>query len=161
MEEICSFARAEAEQVQPLRALARASEAHWGFSEEFLKEFDRTFNITEDFIRANPTYAVWEGENPLAFWAMQQGEGDWELEFFYVSEQAIGTGLGRKMWNHLTNWCRQQGIETFHFVTSPQAVGFYEKMGAVQDRMTVSSIDGRPIPHFVVPAEALGAEVED
>ena len=158
MEGTLSFVRAEEKQTRPLRALARASEAHWGFSEEFLREFDRTFNITEDFIRANPTYAAWEGETPLAFWAMRREDG-WELEFFYIAEQAIGTGLGRKMWSHLTDWCRRQGIETFHFVTSPQAVGFYEKMGAVQDRMTVSSIDGRPIPHFVVPAEALGQGV--
>ena len=31
----------------------------------------------------------------------------------------------------------------------PQAVGFYEKMGALQDGVSRSLIDGRDIPRFI------------
>lgn len=61
----------------------------------------------------------------------------------------MGSGLGKRMWKHMTGWCAHQGIGRIHFVTSPQAAGFYRKMGAVQDRETRSIVDGRLIPHFV------------
>lgn len=44
---------------------------------------------------------------------------------------------------------RKKEICRIHFVTSPQAVGFYRKMGAVRDGETRSPVDGRPVPHFV------------
>ena len=71
------------------------------------------------------------------------------MEYFYISEQHLGKGYGKQMWNHLTDWCRRRSIPEFHFVTSPQAIGFYEKMGAKLDGVSWSSIDGRPIPHFI------------
>jgi len=143
------FVPARPEHAQALRLLAHDSEAHWGFSEEFMEQFDRTFNITAGFIAENPVYAAFEGESPLAFWGLRQDGEGWELEYFYVAQESLGAGYGRQMWLHLTQWCARQGIAGFHFVTSPQAIGFYEKMGAGQDGVTRSALDGRPIPHFV------------
>ena len=144
-----TFTRSTPAHAAQLRLLAHASEAHWGYGNQFMERFDLTFNITPAFISEHPVYAAWDGDAPLAFWGLRRDERDWELEYFYVSAQALGGGYGRQMWHHMTGWCRSHGVGTFHFVTSPQAVGFYEKMGAVQDRMTTSSLDGRPIPHFV------------
>ena len=53
-----------------LRALAYQSEAHWGYGEAFMGTFDRTFNITEQFIRENPVYVSWDYENAIAFWGL-------------------------------------------------------------------------------------------
>ncbi|MEW4411075.1 GNAT family N-acetyltransferase [Clostridium sp. AN503] len=99
-----------------------------------------------------PCGSAW-GYDPEAFWGLKRDGDGWELEYFYVAEAALGKGLGRQMWDHLNAWCRENQVSAFHFVTSPQAVGFYEKMGAVQDGVTRSSIDGRLIPHFrsIVP----------
>lgn len=144
-----NFYRAEIWETEELRLLARESEAHWGYDESFMGIFDNTFNITESFIRENPVFSAREGECMAAFWGMRPDENGWELEYFYVSENVLGKGLGKKMWKHMTGWCEEQGVKQFHFVTSPQAVGFYEKMGAVQDGESRSLMDGRPIPHFV------------
>ena len=73
----------------------------------------------------------------------------WKLEYFYVSERDLGKGYGKQMWNHMTNWCKEHKIQKIHFVTSDQAIGFYEKMGAIQDGMSQSTIDDRDIPHFI------------
>lgn len=143
------FQQATPNDTAHLRSLAHQSEAHWGYGEAFMDTFDRTFNITEQFIRENPVYVSWDHENAIAFWGLKRDGGGWELEYFYISEQCLGKGYGKQMWNHLTDWCRRRSIPEFYFVTSPQAIGFYEKMGAKQDGMWRSSIDGRPIPHFI------------
>ena len=53
------------------------------------------------------------------------------------------------MWRHLTDWCRENDMSEISFVTSFQAVGFYEKMGACVNGETLSIIDGRVIPKLL------------
>ncbi len=144
-----SFVNATPSDTDSLRILARQSEAFWGYNNTFLDTFDSTFNITSSFIRQNPVYLLREHAIPLAFWGLKPTGGRWELEYFYVAVQALGNGYGKCMWNHMTSWCQNHQTGPIQFVTSPQAAGFYEKMGAVQDGTVPSSIDGRMIPHFV------------
>lgn len=149
------FSPASPADVPYLRSLAHDSEAHWGDSPEFMDKFDQDFNITASFLEENPVFAAYSGQILDAFWGMRQSGQGWELEYFYVAEPLLGKGYGKNLWLHLTDWCRSHQIASFQFVTSHQAIGFYEKMGAVQDRMAVSSIDGREIPHFYyeIPAD--------
>lgn len=131
-----------------LRRLAHRSEAHWGGSEAFMAAYDQSYNITADFLLRQPVYVLWAEGAPAAFWGLEQHGGGWELAFFYVDEPRLGQGLGRRLWKHLTGWCRAQGIDEFRFVTSPEAAAFYEKMGAVPEGLVPSVIDRRPIPCF-------------
>ena len=143
------FVQAIPEDVENLRSLAHESEAHWGYDKKFMDVFDRIINITEEFILNNPVYVIRENLNPVAFWGLRRDFEMWELEYFYVSERDLGKGFGKQMWDHMTNWCKEHKIKRIHFVTSYQAVGFYEKMGAIQDGNSQSMIDGRSIPHFI------------
>ena len=143
------FVQATPEDVKSLRSLAHKSEAHWDYDKQFMDVFDSKFNITEKFIVSNPVYILLENLIPVAFWGIRYDSETWELEYFYVSERNLGNGYGKQMWNHMTNWCKEHKIRTIHFVTSHQAVGFYEKMGAIQKGISQSMIDGREIPHFV------------
>lgn len=143
-----NFIKATVSDVLKLRILARDSEAHWGYNEEFMRIFDETYNITEDFIRNSPVYLLREDDSIVAFWGMVYEDYGWKLEYFYVSETSLMKGYGKIMWNHLVSWSREQNITEFEFVTSPQAIGFYEKMGAIHDCNVKSTIDGREIPHL-------------
>ena len=138
------FVKARTEDTALLRALAHDSEAHWGKDESFMDTFDRVFNITEAFIAENPVYIALDEGVPVAFWGLRQRE----LEYFYVAAERLGQGVGKMMWAHLTEWCKAHNTYTFEFVTSPEAVGFYEKMGAVRDGTRASLIDGRAVPRF-------------
>ena len=142
------FIRAAAGDAEALRLLAHKSEAHWGYDEKFMAEFDRSFNVTEEFILSNPTFVLREDASPVAFWGLRPDFDTWELEYFYVSSEALGKGYGKHMWEHLTKWCREHEIKRIHFVTSHQAIGFYEKMGATLSGTSKSMIDGREIPYF-------------
>lgn len=140
------FYRTGTKELDVLRKIAYHSEAYWGYGDAFMDIFDRIFNITEDFIKSNPVYAGYVQKEIAGFWGLQCREERYELEYFYISQEYLNQGLGKLMWRNLTAWCRDHKILGFQFVTSPQAVGFYEKMGAVVIGQTLSSIDGREIP---------------
>lgn len=143
------FVKALPEDAEYLRSLAHKSEAHWGYDKKFMEAFDSEFNITEKFVLNNPVYILLENSIPVAFWGLRCDSEMLELEYFYVLERDLGKGYGKQMWVHMTNWCKEHKIRKIHFVTSHQAVGFYEKMGAVQNGISKSMIDGRAIPHFI------------
>lgn len=140
------FQRAVTEDLHILRRVAYHSEAHWGYCDTFMDRFDRIFNITEDFIKSNPVYVGYVQKEIAGFWGLQCREEPYELEYFYIGQEYLNQGLGKLMWYDLTAWCRAHDIPGFHFVTSHQAVGFYEKMGALVIGKTLSAIDGRAIP---------------
>lgn len=144
-----TFLQATQDDTDLLRRLAYESESYWGYDDAFMKKFNQDFNVTSHFIRQNPVYIAVVDEKIAAFFGLKQNADDWELEYFYIAADYMRKGYGKRMWSYLTAWCRSHDITSFHFVTSPQATGFYEKMGAVQDRVAVSVIDGRPIPHFI------------
>lgn len=140
------FHKADSTDINRLRTIAYHSEAHWGYDETFMGIFEERFNITEEFLSHNPVYAAAKGDETVGFWGMHSGEEGDELEYFYIAPSYLNQGLGKIMWHHLIAWCADQGIDAFTFVTSPQAAGFYEKMGAVIVGERRSVIDGRQIP---------------
>lgn len=143
------FEPAVMKETDRLRIIARESEAHWGYDKAFMDTFDRTFNITGEFIARYPIFCVREHGEITAFWGGMPEENVFHLEYFYIGRQVIKRGYGRRMWEHMTAWCRGEEMERVIFVTSWQAVGFYEKMGALQDGVSRSLIDGRDIPRFI------------
>ncbi len=53
------------------------------------------------------------------------------------------------MWDHLIKYCKRVGVKSFSLVTSPQAKGFYEKMGVVMIGEVESLLrEGRKIPRL-------------
>lgn len=143
-----NFVRAQKEDVKHLRQIAFYSERHWGYSSAFMHVFDEEFNITTEFIKYHPTFVGMEGDMPCCFWGIIRSEDSCELEYFYVDENVLGHGYGKTMWLHMLNWCKENEIERISFVTSLQAVGFYEKMGACVSGEALSTIDGRVIPRL-------------
>ncbi|MCI8866253.1 MAG: GNAT family N-acetyltransferase [Lachnospiraceae bacterium] len=144
-----TFLQATQQEEDFLRRLAYGSEASWGYDKKFMDKFDQEFNIDAAFIKKNPVYMAVSHKKIIAFWGLKQEGECWVLEYFYIDAGYMGKGYGKRMWSHLIEWCRGHGIPGIHFVTSPQAAGFYEKMGAIQDKEAVSVIDGRAIPHFL------------
>ncbi len=134
--------------IEELRSIAHGAEAHWGYDRAFMEKFDRVFNITPEFLVDNPVRAARDGGKIMAFWGIKMHGPEAELEYLYVSPKHLGQGIGRYMWRDLTVWCREQQVENLTFVTSHQAVPFYEKMGARRCGEMVSEIDGRMIPRF-------------
>ena len=140
------FYRAGKEDTGQLRRLAYESEAYWGYDAAFMEAFEKQYNITEDFVMTNPAYAAADSQGLLGFWGLAQRDSKWCLEYFYVNANRIKTGLGKSLWNHLTGWCKENQIGELEFVTSPQAVGFYEHLRFRTYKRTDLDEEGNPYP---------------
>ncbi|EGO62565.1 GNAT family N-acetyltransferase [Acetonema longum] len=114
-----------------LARLAYCSEAYWGYDDSYMEKFKAHYNLTEEFINKNPVFIMEENDRIIGFWGLHQADAGWELEYFYIAAEHIGRGFGGQLWHSLIDKCKENRIDYFEFVTSPQAVGFYEKMGAV------------------------------
>jgi len=150
---MCYIHAAKRNDVDELNRIAYESEAYWGYDQEYMKRFKEVYRVTEEYISKNPTFVLFEGNLIIGFYSLLVHNKEIELELFYIDPQHIGKGYGKKMWNHMINYCKSVGIKSFSLVTSPQAQGFYEKMGAVMIGEVDSLLrEGRKIPRlkFVV-----------
>jgi len=130
-----------------LNRIANESEAYWGYDSDFINKFKVMYKVTEEIIRKNPTFILYEDDKIIGFYAISITPDENTIEYFYIEPQYIGKGYGEKMWNHLVNYCKNHNIKDFTLVTSPQAKAFYEKMGAVQiDEVESTLKKGRKIP---------------
>lgn len=59
-------------------------------------------------------------------------ESEPELDLMFVSDAAQGTGLGKRLFDHMRETARAHGIVSVLIVSHPPSVGFYERMGAVR-----------------------------
>ncbi|NLW03504.1 MAG: GNAT family N-acetyltransferase [Clostridiaceae bacterium] len=144
---MCSIHKVEKSHIEELNRIAYESEAWWGYDSEFMEKFKAIYKITEDYIRDNPTLVLIENGSIIGFFSFVKNENETELEYFYIDPQYIGKGYGKKMWDNLVDYCKATGIYSFSLVTSPQAKGFYEKMGAVvTDEVESLLRKGRKIP---------------
>lgn len=141
-----SFRRATKMDVPALRILARDSEAIWGFDNAFLQTYDASYNVTEGFVVNDIVYVMEHNDTLVGFWGIVLQDEGAELAYFYVDAKMTRMGFGKRLWIHMSDWCRAYHIRRIEFVTSDPAVGFYLKCGAHQNGTDRSTIDGRVIP---------------
>lgn len=126
------------------------SESYWGYSFEFMEKFKKIYLITEDFISANPTYILKEDETLIGFYGLLLNEHEYSLEYLFIAPEHIGKGYGGILWNHALEECRKLGITEFTIITSPDARGFYFRVGAAVFTEVDSLIkDGKKTPKLI------------
>ncbi len=130
-----------------LNRIAIESESYWGYDSDFMDKFKIIYQVTEEFIKGNQTFILYEDERIIGFYSISNKPKGNELEYFYIEPHCIGKGYGKGMWDHLINYCKAHNIKDFALVTSPQAKRFYEKMGAMYIGEVESTLEkGREIP---------------
>lgn len=71
------------------------------------------------------------------------------LEKIFVAPEAIGKGIGKRLFRWAVAKAKENGLFSFLIDGDPNAVPFYEHMGAVQIGSSPSgSIPGRMLPQF-------------
>lgn len=150
-----SLRPAQKDDCSSLTQLAFDSEKYWGYDAKYMDKFKDEYCISEKYINQNHVFILEDDSRIVGFFALAQSESEWELEFFYVTAKRIRTGYGQMLWKELIRFCREQDIREFHLVTSPQAIGFYEKMGAEVTGETASLLNPKriiPVLHYKVAA---------
>lgn len=140
-----------------LSAIARASKAHWGYPKAWLDAWRDELTIDASLIeRLRVTVA--EQAEPMGFSALTVDGERAELEHLWVLPDAIGHGLGRRLFHDAVDAAADAGARRLVIVSDPNAAPFYERMGARKTGEERSELFGQP---RVLPVHTLRIHTED
>lgn len=138
---------ARADEAAVLSALAMRSKAYWGYDAEFMAACRDELTLTAAQIPARRT-AVAERDGRLLGFVTLEGEPPGgELGMLFVEPDAIGQGVGRRLFEHAVAVARRSGFTRLTIEADPYAEPFYLAMGAVRSGTIPSgSVPGRVLP---------------
>ena len=132
--------KAQIEDAEMLTKIAVDSEATWGFDDEFMNLFEILYDVTPDFISSQLVYELYDEDKCVGFFGIVKEELISILEFFYISADFIRKGYGKIMWEKLVEVCKENQISLIEFVTSPEAMPFYQSRGAILMENVISMV---------------------
>jgi GNAT superfamily N-acetyltransferase len=144
--------RASPGDAEVLTRIAFAAKRYWGYPERWIEGWRETLTITPEFVRDNEVHAAVEGGEPFGFYALGGTGRELELEHLWVSPAWIGTGAGRRLFEHAMDRAASRGAKQVEIEADPNAEGFYLRMGARRTGENVYEIEGhrRVLPRMVV-----------
>lgn len=128
--------------------LALRSKAHWGYSADFLAACRDELAVWESDVHDNSTFVVEVDGRVQGFFRLERLSDDSvELSHLFVEPGAVGTGLGRLLFEHARIEATRRGFLNMRIEGDPNAEKFYQAVGArTVGRRESSSIVGRFLP---------------
>ena len=124
--------RARPGEAQVLSALAIRSKAHWGYSAEFLEIVRPMLTFTETDLASSPVYVFDAAGEPAGVYRLAGSPPEGELEDLWLDPRFIGTGVGRRLFEHALHTAAELRFESLRIESDPNAEGFYLAMGATR-----------------------------
>ncbi len=142
--------RAAVDDCGPLTQLAIRSKASNGYDEAFMAACLAELTVDALSLAAGEVWlAEDEAGNLLGFFDLRSGGALAEVEAFFIEPGAKRRGIGRLLWDHLEARAKDLGAERLTIDSDPEALPFYEAMGAVLVGDSPSaSIPGRKLPRL-------------
>ncbi|GAB2725708.1 GNAT family N-acetyltransferase [Kitasatospora kifunensis] len=138
---------AQLNEAEILSELALRSKAHWGYDEEFLAACQDELSIPASEVESLRTVVAEQGGRILGFATLEGNPPEGALGMLFVEPDAIGQGIGRRLFEHVTASARTLGFQHLTIDADPNAEPFYLAMGATRIGSTPSaSIPGRTLP---------------
>ncbi|MEU7477418.1 GNAT family N-acetyltransferase [Lentzea sp. NPDC042327] len=141
--------RARPDEAGVLTELAVAAKAHWPYDAAFLEAVRAELTVRPEDVERR-LHVVAERDGVVLGWYGIGGTPPaGELTDLWVEPAAIGTGLGRALWDHAV--ASAAGYDHLDIDADPYAEGFYLRMGAERIGESPSgSIPGRVLPRLRV-----------
>ena len=134
-----------------LTDLCLRSKAHWGYDAAFIEACRAELTVRPDDL-ATDRYQVAERDGVVVGVAALSADGHRGcVERMFVAPAAMGKGIGRALMDWLIAEARALGLSVIDIDADPEAVGFYERLGARRVGEAPSgSIPGRMLPALVI-----------
>jgi GNAT superfamily N-acetyltransferase len=118
-----------------LRELTFESKAHWGYDPDLVRSWTDGLEFKE-----GPERWLAEEGGAVVAWVelVPPSEGAAVLEHLWVAPEAIGKGLGTRLFELAAARARELGAKRLEWGAEPNAVGFYEKVGGRKLRNEVT-----------------------
>ncbi|MBN1450345.1 MAG: GNAT family N-acetyltransferase [Anaerolineales bacterium] len=130
-------------QVGILTQIAFAAKRHWGYPERWIQIWSPLLTISPEFIESHDTYVAYVGEEPVGFCAISVEGERASVEHLWVLPGNIGMGIGAALFKHMISRCKDLGVRVLEIVSDPNALGFYEHMGAKVVGEHVGEVEGQ------------------
>ncbi len=135
-----------------INALILRSKAHWGYDAAMMAIMERVLRLDRDAAGAGRAVTAWTGDNPVGVVQISEPYEDDRgraigLELLFIAPEAIGTGLGRRLYDWALDQARTADAARMDILSDPFARPFYAAMGAtyVEDRPS-DAVPGRMLP---------------
>jgi ribosomal protein S18 acetylase RimI-like enzyme len=136
--------RASPGEAASLSKIALAAKAHWGYPERWLEIWKPQLTFSPEYLKQNESWVAEENGLPIAFYTLQEKDGNAWIENLWVSPECIGKGVGKMLFLHAVRLAGQRGYQILRLEADPNAVGFYEKMGMLKIGERHADVEGQP-----------------
>jgi len=125
-----------------LREIATAAKAHWGYPPEQVEDWA----ADADFTTGKEVLVAEEDGRAVAFASLIGRGAVIVLDDLWVEPEEMGKGVGGELFRRAADRAKELGARTLEWEAEPNAVGFYERMGARYLRDSPPTEWGRILP---------------
>lgn len=135
-----------------LNRLILRSKAHWGYDPEMINIMGRVLALDPGAMAAGRAMAGWRDGAPLGVAQISDPFDDargraMALDLLFIAPEAIGTGLGRILYDWAVSQARAAVAGRLDILSDPNAASFYTAMGAViVEHRPSKLVAGRVLP---------------
>lgn len=146
------LSRLEPDQFDAVNAMILRSKAYWGYGEDMMAKMETVLRLDPGAAKDGRAIAAWQEAAPIGL--AQIGAPHDEaagrsvmLDLLFISPDAIGTGLGKRLYDWALEQARMADADVLQILSDPNARSFYTAMGAsfIEDRPS-KLIPGRTLP---------------
>jgi len=127
-----------------LTSIAILAKRHWGYPERWIEIWTPQLTFSPEYFDENESWVAEVDDVPVAFYTIQEKDGNAWMENLWVLPENIGMGTGKLLFLHASSRSRQMGYLILQLEADPNALGFYEKMGMYKIGERQSEIEGHP-----------------
>ncbi|MEL6436070.1 MAG: GNAT family N-acetyltransferase [Pseudomonadota bacterium] len=144
---------ARPEDLQQMNSVCRVSKAHWGYDDNFLEKAHCELRVPLTLVLSNQVMVADNGKEIIAVGGIENEADDtFTVSHLYVDPNFMGQGIGAAIFAGLSALASGLGGQLLSIVSDPNAVVFYEKMGAsVVGEEKSASETGRVLPLMHLP----------
>jgi GNAT superfamily N-acetyltransferase len=106
------------------------SKSKWSYSAEFLARWAEVLKIPAEYIRSNHVYKAVRDGQIVAWYSLVEHNAETLLDHLWVLPVETGKGVGRALFEHAAALSRQIGASRMVWESDPNAVPFYQHLGA-------------------------------
>lgn len=135
------------EEADELTRIALRSKAHWGYSSTLIDLWADDLRVTPDACDGISVWVIEVDGEVGGFGEIVIEGASAALDDLWIAPGHIGTGLGKLLFDHLAKMARSRGATTMRIEAEPNAVGFYQHMGAaITGEQPSAIVPGRILP---------------
>ena len=136
---------------EELSQLALRSKSIWGYDDAFIEACRPHIKVDEEYIQNWPVVVIEKNNDVLGFYSLKEISNEKRLDNLWIEPRCVRSGLGRVLFENAVDRAKELNWSYFRLAGEPDAIPFYEKMGAeligkVQSRLR----DDLFLPHMEV-----------